>query len=258
MILSDFHVHTTYCDGMNSPEEIILEAISRGIKKLGFSGHSYTAFDEEPCMSITGTESYRAEIKALKEKYASKIEILCGTEQDYYSDMSTQEFDYVIGSVHYVLLNGEYICVEHTDEIFSHLISTCNNDPYEAAEKYFALVSDVVRRTNADIIGHLDVITRLNRNNKYFDEDNKRYVDAWTSAVDELLKTGRPFEINTGPVSRGIKEFPYPSLPILKYIAEHNGKVILSSDSHKKENLMYKFPEYEELALSLELEVVEL
>ena len=258
MILSDFHVHTRYCDGKNSPEEIIIEAISRGMKKLGFSGHSYTSFDEEPCMSIAGTERYKAEINALKEKYASQIKIFCGTEQDYYSDFPAKGFDYVIGSVHYVLIDGEYICVEHTDEIFTRLIHACHDDVYEAAEKYFALVADVVRKTNADIIGHFDVITRLNRGNKFFDENNPRYVAAWTSAVDELLKTGKPFEINIGGVARGYKDFPYPSRPILKYIAEHGGSVILSSDAHVKENLMYKFPEYEELALSMGLKIVEL
>ena len=174
MILADFHVHTRYCDGKNFPEEIIIEAISRGMKKLGFSGHSHTAFDEEPCMSLESAERYKQEINALKEKYKSQIKIFCGTEEDYYSDMSTQGFDYVIGSVHYVLINGEYISVEHTDEIFQRLIHACNDDPYEAAEKYFSLVSDVVRKTHADVIGHFDVLTKLNRNNKFFDESNKR------------------------------------------------------------------------------------
>ena len=38
----NLHTHTTYCDGNNSPEEMVLDAISAGFNVLGFSGHSYT------------------------------------------------------------------------------------------------------------------------------------------------------------------------------------------------------------------------
>ncbi|MBQ7544453.1 MAG: histidinol-phosphatase [Synergistaceae bacterium] len=258
MILSDFHVHTTFCDGRDSPEDIVQEAIRRGMKKLGFSGHSYTPFDEEPCMSPEGTQAYIEEIRRLKDKYSGQIEILCGTECDYYSEIDAERYDYVIGSVHYVFLNGRYFCVEHTPELMEAFIHECHDDPYEAAEKYFALVADVVRRTNASIIGHFDVLAKLNAGSRFFDENNPRYVDAALSAADALLKTGRPFEINTGAVSKGYRDFPYPSLRILKYIAEHGGSVILSSDSHRKETLMYGFQKYEELARSLGLKVCEL
>ena len=68
MILADFHTHTTYCDGKNTPEEMVRAAIAKGMTKIGFSGHSHTAFDESYCMSTEGTEAYRQEIAALKEK----------------------------------------------------------------------------------------------------------------------------------------------------------------------------------------------
>ena len=258
MILEDFHVHTNFCDGKDSPEDIIQEAIRRGMTRLGFSGHSFTAFDTEPCMSLDGTQIYMAEINRLKEKYHGQIEILCGTEQDYYSDMTTAGYDYVIGSVHYVIADGEYISVDHTPEIFANLIHRFNDDPYKVAEEYFSLVADVINKTNADIIGHFDLITKFNEGGKFFDEDNSRYVSACNDALDSLLETGKPFEINTGAISRGWRKTPYPSARILKYIASHNGRVILSSDSHSKATLMYMFSECEELARSLGLRVVTL
>ena len=258
MILSDFHVHTNFCDGKDSPEDVIQEAIRRRMSRLGFSGHSYTAFDTEPCMTFNGTQSYVDEINRLKTKYAGEIEIFCGTEQDYYSDMPTGNYDYVIGSVHYVNIDGEYISVDHTPEIFAGLIHLCNDDPYDMAGRYYALVADVVRKTGADIIGHFDLITKFNEGGKYFDEDNPRYISACNDALDSLLETGKPFEINTGAISRGWRKTPYPSARILKYIASHNGSVILSSDSHSKETLMYQFAECEELARNLGLRVVTL
>ena len=257
-MLSDFHVHTCYCDGKDSPSEIVKEAISLGMKRLGFSGHSYTAFDTEYCMSLDGIQRYKDEIDSLKEEYSGQIEILCGIERDYYSDIETEGFDYVIGSVHYVNVDGEFLPIDESPEAFAELIHRCNDDPYDMAERYYALVADVVKKTNADIIGHFDLITKFNEGGKFFDEDNLRYFSACNVALDTLLKTGRPFEINTGAISRGWRKTPYPSERILSYIASHGGSVILSSDSHEKSTLMYKFAECEELVRKFGLNVVEI
>ena len=259
MITSDFHVHTTFCDGKDSAEDMVLAAIKLGMKKLGFSGHSYTPFDEEPCMSPEDTQLYKQEISRLKAKYRGQIEILCGTECDYYSDIDAKSYDYVIGSVHYLKCSGVFRHVDNTPEMLKAAIDeSFGGDAYALVEHYYSLVADVVRKTNANVIGHFDLVVKLNAGGSFFDEDNPRYIDAALSAANALLKTGRPFEINTGAVSKGYRDFPYPSLRILKYIAEHGGSVVLSSDSHKKETLMYGFTEYEELARSLGLRVCEL
>ena len=258
MVLSDFHVHTCFCDGKDTPEDIVLAALSKGMKKLGFSGHAYVSFDKDANMSPEATKNYKAEINRLKEKYSGQIKIFLGTEQDYYSDFYPEGYDYVIGSVHYVEHEGKYIAIDHTVGHFENLIKEFGGDVYAVAEKYFSTVADVVNKTGAKIIGHFDLLSKFNDGNKYFDEENPRYLNAAFGAVDSLLKTGRPFEINTGAISRGYKKFPYPSKKILEYIAAHNGSVILSSDAHNKENLMYRFQECEALADSLGLKIVEL
>ena len=73
--MTDFHTHTSFCDGKNSPEEMILGAIDRGFTAIGLSGHGYTAFDPGYCMSEKGTEEYCAQIRALKEKYRDTIAV---------------------------------------------------------------------------------------------------------------------------------------------------------------------------------------
>ena len=45
MILEDFHIHTTFCDGASTPEEMVQAAIALGLKRLGFSGHAPYADD---------------------------------------------------------------------------------------------------------------------------------------------------------------------------------------------------------------------
>ena len=43
MILEDFHMHTTFCDGVNTPEEMVQAAIRLGMKRIGFSAHAPVA-----------------------------------------------------------------------------------------------------------------------------------------------------------------------------------------------------------------------
>ena len=102
MIFEDFHIHSTFSDGNNAPEEIIKNAINNGIKRIGISDHSYTPFDESYCLKEKDVFRYISEIYGLKEKYSNDIEIYCGIEQDIFSGKPTNNFDYVIGSVHYL------------------------------------------------------------------------------------------------------------------------------------------------------------
>lgn len=249
MILKDFHIHTTFCDGKNTPEEMVLKAIELNMSEIGFSAHSHTFFDESYCMQKENIQKYKDEILSLKEKYKDKIKIYCGIEMDFFSDMDTSDFDYTIGSVHYLKVNGRYYPVDSGEEKFITATNECyNGDFYSYAEDYFDTVSKVAEKIKPDIIGHFDLITKYNEENKFFDEKNERYVSAYKKAIDKLVKYNIPFEINMGGMSKGFKQSPYPSIDILKYIFEKGGKVVLSSDAHTKDTLLYKFDEYEKIA----------
>ncbi|MBQ4599869.1 MAG: histidinol-phosphatase [Clostridia bacterium] len=245
MILQDLHTHTVYCDGQNTPEDMVRAAIEKGMSRIGFSGHCYTFFDTSYCMSEDGVKEYCAEIAALKEKYRGQIEILCGVEQDYYATASTAPFDYVIGSVHYVRAGEEYLPVDESEQTLLRGVKKhFGGDFYAFAERYFAVVGDVLAKTNADIIGHFDLISKFNEGGRLFDERHPRYVAAYQAAIDKLLPYGKPFEVNTGAISRGYRTHPYPSRAMLEYIAEKGGSVILSGDSHSKDALCCAFEKW--------------
>lgn len=245
MILEDLHTHTTYCDGNNSPEEMILAAIDMNMDTIGFSAHSYTFFDERYCLKKERTEEYKSEIKSLKNKYKNRIRILCGIEQDFYSDMPTNDYDYVIGSVHYIKVKNEYIPVDDGNDILQNAANVFfNNDIYSFLEEYYKTVSDVVKVTQADIIGHFDLVSKYNDGNVLFDANNNRYINAWQTAVNKLVTYSTPFEINTGAVSKGYKSTPYPSEDILQFLIEKNARFIMSSDSHSNKTLCFGFDKY--------------
>lgn len=244
----DLHVHTRFCDGNGTPDEIVRAAIDRGLDVIGFSGHGYAPYDEEVCIPLDKLDAYEKEVREAAEKYADKITVLCGIEQDYYSDSPTDRWDYVIGSVHYLRFSSpkgnEYVEVDYTTDIYEKCIDRhFDGDAVAFAEKYYEVVSDVVLKTGADIIGHFDLIAMFNKCGEnggkgvYFDESDPRYTAAWKKAVDKLLLTDAFFEINYGGVTKGRRNEPYPSKPIIDYISSKGGRFVRSSDSHRPDTL---------------------
>ena len=108
---ANFHTHTTWCDGRDTPEAMILSAISKGFDAIGFSSHAMLPDNVlDWVLTPDKAVAYSKEIRALAAKYADRIKVLCGVEADYipgganpdratYSAISP---DYIIGSVHFV------------------------------------------------------------------------------------------------------------------------------------------------------------
>ena len=195
-------------------------------------------FDKEGTLKPSKKSEFIAEISGLKEKYKDKIELLCGIEQDTCSDVPPDGFDYVIGDVHYFEKDGVRIALDNGEDLFVSAVDKLfGGDFLLAAENYYQRMSEVVAKTNADYIGHFDLIEKYNENCKYFDSHDPRYVQAYQKAADELLKYNRPFEINVGAMLTKGKAEPYPSRDIIEYIKSKGGKFILNSDSHSVSNL---------------------
>ncbi len=241
MILADYHVHSTYCDGKSTLRENIESACSMGMDIIGFSGHSYVE-GAGYCMTRQGTKDYLSEATALKAEYKDKITVLCGLEKDYYSDDDEKIYDYVIGSLHYVTDGEKLYDVDHSPSITRSIINDVFlGDELSYCEAYYSTLSRLFERVDADIIGHFDVINKFAEKGVDFDRKNPRYINACTDALDSLLFNKVPFEINTGAMSRGHRSEPYPSRDVLKYIKEKGGGIILNSDSHDAANLCYSF-----------------
>ena len=246
MTRGDYHMHTTFCDGKSSPEEMVQSALEKGLTRMGFSIHA-EEFSPRGPRNPAVMAAYRAEIARLKEKYRDRIEILCGAESDYYFPANKDDFDYTLGSVHYLNTPDGLVPIDSKREILLDAAEKYyGNDFYRIAEEYFATVARLVD-IRPDIIGHFDLITKYNEGNVLFDGEHPRYLAAAFAAVDALLPLGVPFEINTGAISRGLRTSPYPAPPILRYILAHGGKVVLCSDSHAAQNVAFAFDEWKAL-----------
>lgn len=235
MIKENFHTHTTFCDGKNTAEEMVLSAIDLGFTALGFSGHSQIPTSR---WSMTKEKeiAYYKEITSLKQKYQDKIKLFCGIEQDMVSPPFMFDYDYVIGSKHRVKVNGEYYGIDSSRDSCRQFIKELFGGSFEKyAKAYYEDLVNVVDVTKADIIGHVDLIT------KFCEVDNITLTDEYyrhaEDAVYQLVKTGKPFEINTGAIGRGYRTTPYPDKKLLKIIFEEGGNIMINSDCHHKDKL---------------------
>lgn len=243
-ITQNLHTHTVYCDGKNTVDEMAQAAIDARLSSLGFSGHAFTPIDTSYCMKLEDYGKYAAEIDVCRKKYADRLEIFTGIEQDYYAVDPTVSTDFLIGSVHYIIKNGETVPIDETREITDSAVSRLyGGDVYAYLEDYFSLVSGVYNKTSCDIVGHIDLCEKFNADGSLFDRNDPRYISAYKKAVERLVKCGCIFEINTGAMSRGYTDFPYPRGDILRYIGKCGGRITISSDSHSVDTVAYKFDE---------------
>ena len=74
-LTANYHTHTTFCDGRNTPEEMVRSALDKGFTCIGFSGHSPVSFDPAGGMPYENTVPYRQTIEALKTAYKDRIRI---------------------------------------------------------------------------------------------------------------------------------------------------------------------------------------
>lgn len=248
MYPSDFHTHTTFSDGKNTPEEMVQAAIEAGAEALGISDHARVDFDAHYCMDRKNIVPYRKELSRLKEIYAGQITLLCGMEADLDSDWTYEDYDYVVGSVHYVRGGSVEYCVDNSPEITLNCVKTHFGGDFNSfAEAYFSRLPEMQEKTGADIIGHFDLLTKFADRGAAPDWGHPRFRAAWKSAM-EALAGKAVLEINTGAITRGYRTEPYPTEEMLRYWHHLGGEILLSSDAHSTKALFAHFDLGEALA----------
>jgi len=239
-MLSNLHTHTTFCDGKNTPEEVVLSAIEKGFDSIGFSGHGYTDFDLSYC--INDIDGYKASVNSLKEKYKDKIQIYLGVEEDVFCPCKREDFEYVIASSHYIYLDGAYYPIDGSADDFKKCMELFNGDVVAFADSYYKALSARINPKNHDIVGHFDLITKYDEPDMKF-LSNEKYFETAEKYLKEILKNDILFEVNTGAIVRGLRTMPYPHERHLHTIKKSGGRVIITSDCHRREFLDGYFEE---------------
>ena len=248
-MLANFHTHSRFSDGKDLPEEIVKYAIEHGFSVLGFSDHGFTDHDLQYCMK--NTDGYIAQIKYLKEKYASEIQIYLGIEEDASCLVNRSDFDYIIGSLHYINYRGEYYPFDTNYEDFSICLELFNGNELALADAYYKTFLKYLINRKPDIVGHFDLLTKFEEVGNSAFLQNERYWELTEKYLKEALLTGCIFEVNTGLISRGLRSMTCPHSRLLKILAQSKAKITISSDAHKKEDLAACFKETKDVLRDL-------
>lgn len=252
-MLQNLHTHTVFCDGKNTPREMIEKAIEFGFDSLGFSSHAKTKYNTGWEIR-TSPEEYVNEINKMKKEYSDRIRIYVGCELDYYSNgyMPTEGLDYTIGAVHMLDVGGYVVDYDHSYEISKKAIDEIyRGNCFDYARDYYAQLVKMSREMSYDIVGHFDLLTKFSEKHpELIDCDSKEYRDAALEALYAVRERHEIFEVNTGAISRGHRTTPYPAPFILDEMKRIGCKLVLTSDCHNAEYLTVCFDKAKELLAS--------
>lgn len=248
-ILSTHHAHTSYVKGgKNTAEEMVIAAIRAGFRSVGLSEHGAQKID--PLYGLREEDVPRciAEVRALREKYAGRIRVHLGVERDMYSDARRGDYDYVIGSLHYIVRGGD---VYAADGSLGPLLE-CRDRYFggsgEAlAREYFDELARYALDYRPDVVGHFDLIRKPNAEGGLYDPDDPALLDAEYRALEAVFRSGALLEVNTGGMARGYLDTPYPELRMLRFWHDLGGRVIVGSDSHAADTIDYAFGQMPDL-----------
>lgn len=265
MHYSTIHSHTNYCDGYNTAEEMILAAIAKGMKTIGISTHGPLPFEAKYAIDNDKVEAYIDEIKALKEKYKDKIDVLLGMELDYFTDTEFDhidkslfdKLDYFVGSVHYLARfnDGKPWAVDGPYEyVLKGIEASYSGDIKRAVTDYYYNLSKMVKKYKPTLVGHMDLIKKNNHNNVLFNENESWYKEAVCKFLDVAKEIGTVIEINTGGIARKFMDEQYPSTWILEEIKLKKIPITINSDAHSAENIACMFDEMYDLCKKLSLD----
>ena len=258
-MLSGIHNHTSFCDGQSTAEQMVLGAIERGFVSIGLSGHAYTPFDLRYAMR--DTDAYIQEVRRLQKVYAKEIEVYLGAEENVYAPVARGDFDYIIGSSHYLFLDRSKrkdsmavnpaatsypwaaYPIDSSPIYFEACLDAYEKDYRRLAEDYYSTFCQYILSRRPDVVGHFDLITKFDENEHPHFLGDAEYHRIAAKYLVESLRADAIYEVNTGAISRGYRKTPYPYIDLLHLLKKHGARVTVTTDSHAVSTLDFGMTE---------------
>ena len=247
MILQNLHTHTVFDDGADTPMEMARAALGAGLTSLGFSCHAVLPYDNDWCITEKTLPDYLTAVDETKAAFHGRLSVYSGIEWDGVSPQSTADFDYVIGSLHHIVIGDETPSIDDTAAVTKDALARFwGGNESAMAEAYFAQYEALAQNPAVDIVGHFDLLGKFRETDGLFPE-NAAFLDSAIPAMEALLRADKIFEVNTGAMCRGYRAEPYPSVNLLRELNARHGRVLLASDAHSAKSIAYGFRETEAL-----------
>lgn len=245
-MLTDYHVHLRpdeegtpaerYFTAANA-ERYRVAATERGIGELGISEHVYRfvqALDvwTHPFWRENAEDDIDAYCEFLRGeglRVGIEADYVPGREDRMATLLDAREWDYVVGSVHFlrdaaVDMRGEWDIWRSTD-------------PDKVWRRYFETLGEAARTGMFDILAHPDLVKVWGAEGPAPEGDPRRYYEL---AIDGIAESGVAIEVSTAGLRKPVGEL-YPSAAFLDLCLEAGCPVALSSDAHVPEQLGHEY-----------------
>ncbi|MEN6350944.1 MAG: histidinol-phosphatase HisJ family protein [Syntrophomonas sp.] len=223
MVQVDNHVHAlAHGEYRYSHEWIsrfIQKARKRGIKEIGLCEHD----EFRSLVDFDLIDRMRSGYADIKIRIGLEVDYIPGREEEIKQIAAECDYDYLIGSVHYIDGWG----FDHPD--YKHGFD--NRDIDETYQSYFNLVKAAAMSGLFDVIGHLDLIKIWGH------RPEKHEISYYLDPVLKSIKaSGTIIEINSSGNRKPVGEM-YPDPRILEMMAARDIPITFGSDAHHPDQI---------------------
>ena len=223
----DYHMHTIVSfDGHDRGLDMALAAKQRGLREICFTDHlDYDPLEQMGILAFD-TEVYNAEydnleVPGLKIRRGMEFGMTVDNREQFRKDLSRREFDFVLGSIHFV---------DDLDVYFEDFWR--DKTIFQAERRYLEATLDCVRiHEDYDVLAHLTYIAKTRAHH----DPRPVPFDTHRELVDEILRElarkGKGLEMNTSGVDR-CGEY-LPGAEYFRRFRELGGEIVtIGSDAH--------------------------
>ncbi len=246
-MLTDYHVHLRQ-DGDHAPPEkdaFTAENVERyeaaaekaGVQELGVSEHVYRFTQAlEVWQHPFWQEQARDDLDAYVE-FVRTTPLRLGIEMDYVAGredlianlLSSHEFDYVIGSVHFVRDRAvDYDVWDIWESV---------GDADKVWELYFGALAGAALSGLFDVLAHPDLVKIWGGGRPMPERDPRFYYEPAVEAIEE---SGIAVEVSTAGLRKPVREI-YPAPAFAAMCVDAGAAFSLSSDAHVPEDIGYAY-----------------
>jgi histidinol-phosphatase (PHP family) len=245
-VLTDYHLHLRPDEEDTPPQHFFTAenveayrqaAAAVGIEELGVSEHVYRftqaldlwrhPFWEEQARD--DLDGYCEFVRGTGLKLGIECDFVPGAEDRTANLLGARDFDYVVGSVHFV---GE-AAVDHEGwDVWKG-----SGDPDEVWRRYFEALAECARSGLFDILAHPDLVKVWGRGRPRPRRDPRHYYEP---AVEAIAESGIAVEISTAGLRKPVGEL-YPAPPFAEMCVEAGVAFALSSDAHLPEQVGFGY-----------------
>jgi histidinol-phosphatase (PHP family) len=250
-VLTDYHVHLRPDEDDSTAERYFTAgnveryrevAEERGIEELGVAEHIHRFVQsldvwQHPWYrhwARDDIDEYCEFLRASGLRVGIEADFLAGREDRVQNLLDAREWDYVVGSVHF--LRDEAVDV-HGEPDWEPWDIWRGADPERVWAAYFETLGEAARTGMFDILAHPDLVKVFAGRVPVPEGDLRRFYER---AMDGIAESDVAVEVSTAGLRKPAGEI-YPAPAFLEMCLDAGRPVALSSDAHLPEHLGYEY-----------------